>query len=558
MSTHNNHDIGCAPGIPGGNILARGAFLLALGVAAGAPAQEFTPLGDLAGGAFSSFAVGVSADGTVVVGFGNSASGMEAFRWTAGGGMVGLGFLGDDGVSTGALGVSDDGTVVVGFSSSASGSGEAFRWTEGGGMVGLGFLGGVDIPISQANRVSADGTVVVGFSVISSGQEAFRWTEGGGMVGLGDFAGGTFESAAQGVSADGAVVVGFGTGASGQEAFRWTAGGGMAGLGDLAGGDFRSQGADVSADGTVVVGVGTSASGLEAIRWTEGGGMIGLGDLAGGDFTSSALSVSGDGTVIVGLGTTAAGFEPFIWADAEGMQSVWQLLEDDGIDLTGWSQGIARDVSDDGSVIVGSATNPDGNNEAWIARLGEGGGGIVFPGDLMASARTLPEAARAMEFGGSAASAALLDLAINHGCGERKGAATGRSYCIYGAGDGELLLENPEDGAIGALSAGILFAGPDTLRFGGGPVVLGGSADLESDGETDFGASAAGSSSATAPMRAARRPMPRERPTMSMPMSTGPMRMAMAAINPRARPRATGSAPKRRRATASPPAAGRG
>ena len=35
----------------------------------------------------------MSADGSVVVGRGASASGIEAFRWTASGGMVGLGHL---------------------------------------------------------------------------------------------------------------------------------------------------------------------------------------------------------------------------------------------------------------------------------------------------------------------------------------------------------------------------------------------------------------------------------------------------------------------------------
>ena len=387
MSTHNDHGVGRTSGVLRGSILAQGAFVLALGVAAEVPAQEFAPLGDLDGGLFNSSALDVSADGTVVVGIGTSASGREAFRWTDGGGMVGLGDL------------------------------------DGGGF----FSGAFD--------VSADGAVVVGFGISASGTEAFRWTAGG-MVGLGDLDGGGFFSGARGVSADGAVVVGFGTSASGTEAFRWTV-----------------------------------------------GGMVGLGDLDGGDFQSVAHDASSDGTVIVGVGTVASGREPFIWTEADGMQSVFQLLEDDGIDLGGWSEGFARGTSDDGSVIVGSATNPDGNAEAWLARLGDG---IEFPDDLMASARTLPEAARAMEFGGSSASGALLGLAINNGCGERKGAAEGRSFCIYGAGDGQLLLDDPEDGVIGALSAGILFAGPDTLRFGGGPVVLAGSADLESDGSTDF------------------------------------------------------------------------
>ena len=39
-------------------------------------------LGDLAGGGFGSAATAVNADGSVVVGYGNSSNGDEAFRWT--------------------------------------------------------------------------------------------------------------------------------------------------------------------------------------------------------------------------------------------------------------------------------------------------------------------------------------------------------------------------------------------------------------------------------------------------------------------------------------------
>jgi hypothetical protein len=40
----------------------------------------FTPLGDLAGGSFSSTPLDVSNDGTVVVGLSSGSSGTEAFR----------------------------------------------------------------------------------------------------------------------------------------------------------------------------------------------------------------------------------------------------------------------------------------------------------------------------------------------------------------------------------------------------------------------------------------------------------------------------------------------
>jgi probable HAF family extracellular repeat protein len=197
-------------------------------------------LGNLTGRRGNSEAIGASADGAVVVGRSyNSTSDYEAFRWTpvvnGAGGMVGLGDLAGGYFDSLARGVSADGAVVVGYGNSANGiqgaaSTEAFRWTPvvngAGGMVGLGDLAGGDF-YSTATGVSADGAVVVGRSNSTSGVEAFRWTPvvngAGGMVGLGDLAGGGFDSTAYGVSADGAVVVGQSIGTTNDyEAFRWT------------------------------------------------------------------------------------------------------------------------------------------------------------------------------------------------------------------------------------------------------------------------------------------------------------------------------------------------
>ena len=93
-------------------------------------------LGDLLGGTFESSARGVSADGSVIVGFGQSASGREAFVWTSGGGMVGLGELPGGDFESGATDVSADGSVVVGLGTSASGR-EAFIWDDANGMRNL-------------------------------------------------------------------------------------------------------------------------------------------------------------------------------------------------------------------------------------------------------------------------------------------------------------------------------------------------------------------------------------------------------------------------------------
>ncbi|MGD9648025.1 MAG: hypothetical protein AB7U73_20095 [Pirellulales bacterium] len=347
---------------------------------ASAATFSFTPLGDLPGGTFLSQAGGVSADGSVAVGVSSwslSGSGLQAFRWTSGGGMVGLGDLPGGVFSSTAADVSDDGDVVVGrgnsFQSFSEGAvNEAFRWTAGGGMVGLGDLSGGSFS-SSALGVSPDGTVVVGQGTSASGIEAFRWTAGGGMVGLGDLSGGAFESTASAASADGSVVVGRGTSASGIEAFRWTTASGMVGLGDLPGGIFGSSAFDVSPDGSVVVGQSNSALGNEAFRWTAGAGMVGLGIFPGGVINSSvAHAVSADGAIIVGSSTSPSGSQAFLWTEIDGLQNLRDLLIAGGATgLTGWTLSTATDISPDGRTIVGTGTNPLGRTEAWIAIVPE-------------------------------------------------------------------------------------------------------------------------------------------------------------------------------------------
>jgi len=142
-------------------------------------------LGYLPGGQDGrSVASAVSADGSVIVGSSSSSAALghsEAFRWTRTGGMVGLGDLPGQPLlwpfESEAGDVSADGSVVVGRGISASGW-EAFRWTESGGMVGLGQLPRTGFSsYSWANAVSADGSVVVGESTAG----AFIWTAEQGM-----------------------------------------------------------------------------------------------------------------------------------------------------------------------------------------------------------------------------------------------------------------------------------------------------------------------------------------------------------------------------------------
>jgi probable HAF family extracellular repeat protein len=339
---------------------------------------SFQGLGDLTGGSYNSVANAVSADGMVVVGQSNSASGGEAFRWTTDGGMVGLGILYD--TNSTATGVSTDGSVVVGSSGSTASStfSEAFRWTTDGGMIGLGGLPGSGI--SNARDVSADGLVVVGEGPSDNSDynrsEAFRWTANDGMVGLGFMSAQRHGSGSIATSGDGSVVVGNGRlGLFDTQAFRWTAASGMVGLGFLPGSGVPGSGRvsasrATSVDGSVVVGDSRSGSGIEAFRWTASSGMVGLGDLPGGDYISRGNAVSGDGQVIAGEGTTASGSEAFLWTVGAGIRSLKDVLTTEfGLDLTGWQLHQATGISADGLTIVGTGNNPDGFQEGWITTL---------------------------------------------------------------------------------------------------------------------------------------------------------------------------------------------
>jgi len=350
----------------------------------------YSPAGNLAYGDGPSFqwlgvlnedepnsrASAVSADSAVVVGRSeNDRSPREAFRWTHGGGMVGLGDLDEGAFESWAHGVSADGSVVAGWGYSASGR-EAFRWTETDGMVPLGDLPGGAFD-SGAHDVSADGSVLVGFGraetpagLVGFVREAIRWTQATGMVGLGDLPGGMIYSNAFGVSADGSVVVGYSDSAFGGEGFRWTQATGMVGLGDLDGGDFYSIAKAVSPDGSVVVGFSESGSGDEAFRWTEADDMVGLGSIPGRS-ESKAYATSGDGSVVVGIAQDTA----FIWDPTNGMRSLKDVLEDDcGLDLTGWALIEATGISQDGRTIVGWGHNSGygkPHEEAFIATIPE-------------------------------------------------------------------------------------------------------------------------------------------------------------------------------------------
>ncbi|HEY4074365.1 MAG TPA: autotransporter domain-containing protein [Herbaspirillum sp.] len=325
-------------------------FFALMSLAPFAVADDIVDIDGLGGN--SSVALGISADGKVVVGTAvNSTASIVAFRWTQESGMQDLGVAGGS-----ANGVNADGSVVVGeFTVGANV--KAFRWV-GGVVTDLGTLGGAS---AAANAVNADGSVVVGGSNNGTFDRAFRWSAGTGVMSdLGTLGGNTSEAYA--VSDDGTVVAGRAQdGAALNKAFRWTAGI-MTNLGTLGG--ATSAALSINGDGSVVVGEAQdAASNNLAFRWTAATSMVSLGTLGG--ITSSAAGVSNDGSVVVGAAQNAGGStSAFRWTQAGGMLSVEQWLRNSGVSVPADVTLSATGVSADGSIVTGVLMN----SHAFIAR----------------------------------------------------------------------------------------------------------------------------------------------------------------------------------------------
>lgn len=280
-------------------------------------------LGSLPGRSKSK-AFAISGDGSVVVGGeADTEYGDRAWRWTAESAMQLIGSPSD---YADAQGVSADGSVIVGFFIRfGEGAYRSFRWTISDGNQPWSELGTLPGAIeTESTAVSDDGSVVVGLvRGVNCCVRAFKWTAPTGMMDIGILPDGT-SSEAYGVSADAAVVVGSASASSGTEAFRWTGVGGMQPIGLGPGESCAGASAiGVSADGSVVVGQSLCFNPKrgqyesEPFVWTEATGMRSVRTILGASLPSTVTlnvvaGISADATTIVGTGEENG--YPMAWA----------------------------------------------------------------------------------------------------------------------------------------------------------------------------------------------------------------------------------------------------
>jgi probable HAF family extracellular repeat protein len=339
------------------------------------------------------FITSMSADGSVAVGAYDDGHTLDAFRWTAAGGVELIGVP-----KIGEVYISRDGKTIVGTVPDSLGNQNAAIW-QGGRQWRLltPFQGAVSSEthtISSASGVSGDGSVIVGSAYVSTTKAvAFRWDATNGMMNLGTFDESTnSDSYAYGVSADGRTVIGWDY----KEGFKPAGPGGPAMNGrrgtiwwdgkerllhplGWAGEAWATN--DV---GSIIVGqfhpsnTNNLLQGASTYRWTAWDGHFeNLGAVPvpiGGDqrtYISQPYAVSDDGSVVGGDSGGVNDKHAMIWTLETGMMYVTDFLTLKGVtDHLGWYDlNKTVYISPDGRLVIGYGQKTKPVGKTWIVTL---------------------------------------------------------------------------------------------------------------------------------------------------------------------------------------------
>ncbi len=300
----------------------------------------------------------LSHDGTIAAG----TAGSGFFRWTVGGGLVGIGGIFD----AGDAGLSEDGMFISGSNLNATTnlSEMAHYDVASGTWTNLGGIGGSSgSNTSSGWGISGDGQSVVGLGWVNAGRaEAIQWRQGGSTTSLGSTVAGS-SSRANATDLDGNIVVGWQDASSGfRQAAVWDNG-----VQTLLfnGTDELSEAGDVTPDGNWVVGSGGFATDFEPWRYNRTTGVLDvLGTINPLNQSRGATGISDDGRAVVGF-DRAFGPPIFgqgtIWLEGSGLQNLTAYALSKGVPIpAGVTLALPMAISGDGTTIAGLASNAQG------------------------------------------------------------------------------------------------------------------------------------------------------------------------------------------------------
>ncbi len=326
-----------------------------------------------------SFAHGISADGSTVVGQSGYhtpfATNEQPVSWSLAPQILpDLREPDPFGPRGSVFAASADGSVLVGeglnpFSVQFQG----IKWTNGVAAP-LPPAPGVPFDGTIGRAVSANGQITVGFSYQdSSGYRAHRWNGTTPTVIAG--APGYSFSEATGVSADGVIVAGFSFAnpTAGSYGVGWTSVNGQTTLLQTPAGGAGVWISGIAGDGSTVFGqvnMGSLAEGNEWVAAIWRDGVPTLLPLPSGPYPEAfAMAASFDGSEVVGrlsggpLGPETA----FLWDATHGMRNISDILEAGGVNLAGLNLYEANGISADGHTIAGTARDANGAWSTWVA-----------------------------------------------------------------------------------------------------------------------------------------------------------------------------------------------
>ena len=322
--------------------LALAALAVALPLSVGAQTYVITDLGTL--GTNAAFATGVNASGQVAGYSMGGTNAAQAWRYTAGVGLVDLGSFG--GADSRALGI-NDAAQVTGYSTDTNGAAHGFVFS-GGALTDIGgFADGAEVFPQHINRAGQ----VAGFSSVTNNEFPFLFTAPNTFSNLGTIATATLPAtaAAYGVN-DFGRVVGLGTGSNGlNRAFRSTANGTLDELGTLDGDESWAYA--INNANQIVGAANAITTDTHAFLFSDSTGMTDLGTLGGYNSTAFALDSAGN---VVGTAEIAnRNLHASVWLSGGSARDLNDLIPVNA----GWVLTEARGVNDAGQIVGNGLLN---------------------------------------------------------------------------------------------------------------------------------------------------------------------------------------------------------